>query len=223
VGALGWEAMLLTRDALRPQAPGLDLPPAAIATIPVPDVEFVGYGEDCVIVARLPLEAERLTDLLNEQDRYLVTDVLAHGLADGTQFELPEIELQRDEVFLVHAAGPRGNADRRQRTQQHLVAIQLGPYLVQGYYHGLPGSDPVDGIRRRKAMVPLTEATIEFVAGGSVVQSRVETVIVNRELMDWVVQAEDESLEFPELAVPKAEGRLAKDFTGDILGRIQAA
>jgi hypothetical protein len=193
------------------------------AVLPTPEVEFVGYGEDCVIVARMPLPSERLTDLLNEADSYVVTDVAAESLTDSQRFELPEIELQRDEVFLVHAAGPRGNPGRRQRTQQHAVAVQLGPYLVHGYYHGVPGANPLDGIRRRRPMVPLTDATVEFVAAGTVVQRRVETLIVNRELMDWVVEATDENVEFPELETPKAEGRLIKDFTGDILGRTEAA
>lgn len=41
--------------------------------------------------------------------------------------------------------------------------------------------------------------------------------------MDWVVEANDESMEFPELETPKAQGRLVKDFTGDVLGRTEAA
>jgi hypothetical protein len=193
------------------------------AVLPTPEVEFVGYAEDCVIVARMALPSERLTDLLNESERYLVSDVAAESLADNQRFELPEIELQRDEVFLVHATGPRGNPGRRQRTQQHPVAIQLGPYLVQGFYHGVPGANPLEGLRRRRPMVPLTDATIEFVVAGAIVQRRVETLIVNRELMDWVVEAGDDGVEFPELDAPKAEGRLVKDFTGDILGRTAAA
>ncbi|HEY7523809.1 MAG TPA: hypothetical protein VH720_09175 [Candidatus Limnocylindrales bacterium] len=188
-----------------------------------PDVEFVAYGEDCIVVARVALPTERLTDLLNSQERYRITDVVADSLTDGHAYELPEVELQRDELFLVHAAGPRGNPGRRKRTRQHSVVLQLGPYLVHGQFHAVPGSDPLEGLRRRKAMVPLTDATIEFVVGRAVQQRHVETLIVNRELMDWAVEAHDEGIEFPELEVPAATGRLAKDFTGQISTHIEAA
>jgi hypothetical protein len=197
--------MLLPHQAVHP------------AVLPSPEVEFIGYGVDCVIAARVPLTTERLTDLLNDCDRYAVTGVVAESLADRSLFELPEIELQRDEVFLVHASGPRGNPERRQRLRQHAVVLQLGPYLVHGFFHAIPGSDPLDGLRRRKPMVPITDATIEFVAAGEVVQRQVETVIVNRELLDWAVEADEgDEVEFPELEVPKATGRLVKDFTGQI-------
>jgi hypothetical protein len=212
--------MLTFQRPLQTDAPVHDaspLPPAS------PDVEFVAYGEDCIVVARVALRAERLTDLLNDQDRYRITDVVADSLTDGQAYELPEVELQRDELFLVHAAGPRGNPGRRQRTRQHAVVLQLGPYLVHGQFHAVPGSNPLEGIRRRKAMVPLTDATIEYVVAGRVQQRHVDTLIVNRELMDWAVEARDEEVEFPELEMPAATGRLAKDFTGQISSRTEAA
>jgi hypothetical protein len=181
------------------------------------EVEFVAFSEDCVLAARLALSAERLTDLLNDHESYALTDVTVESLADGHVVELPEVEVTRDEIFLVIASGPRGHAGRRQRTRQHPVVMQLGPYLVQGYFHGLPGSEPLSSLRRRKAMVPLTDASIEYVAGGAVQRQHVDTVIVNRDCLDWVVEAEDENLEPPELTTPVARGRLVKDFTGQVL------
>ena len=208
------------------RSPEFDAPPEPeISPLPVayPDVEFVAYGEDCVVVARVALPTERLTDLLNGQDRYRITDVVADSLSDGQAYELPEVELQRDELFLVHASGPRGNPGRRQRMRQHAVVLQLGPYLVHGQFHAVPGSDPLEGLRRRQAMVPLTDATIEYVVAGTAQQRRVDTLIVNRELMDWAVEAQDDEVEFPELEVPAATGRMAKDFTGQITSHIEAA
>jgi len=181
------------------------------------EVAFVAFGEDCVLAARLAMPAERLTDLLNDQDRYQLLDVIVESLADGHTVEIPGVEVHRDELLLVIAAGPRGHAQRRQRTRQHAVVMQLGPYLVQGHFHGLPGADPLPSLRRRKTMVPLTDAWIEYVAGGAVQRTHVDTVIVNRDCLDWVVEAEDESLDPPELPTPAAKGRLVKDFTGELL------
>jgi hypothetical protein len=215
--------ILPSRSLETPRFPTAAPPRPPADPVAQTEIEFLGYGEDCVIVARMSLAAERLTDLLNEHDHYRVIDVLAESLADGTVFDLPEIDLRRDELMLVHATGPRGNPGRRQRTRQHALVAQVGPYLVHGYFHGVPGADPLDGIRRRKAMVPLTEASIEFVSGGALQKRRVDTLILNRELMDWVVEAEQESVEFPELEGPVATGRLVKDFTGVVLGHHEAA
>jgi hypothetical protein len=215
----------LNLTALRQIGRLLDAAPQAeaqVATaVPVespalPEVEFVAFGEDCVLAARVSLPGERLTDLLNDEERYALMDVRVESLADGHTVEIPEVEVHRDELLLVIATGPRGHVERRQRTRQHPVVMQLGPYLVQGQFHGLPGTDPLPSLRRRKAMVPLTDASIEYVAGGVVQRTHVDVVIVNRECLDWVVEAEEESVEFPELPTAPATGRLAKDFTGEL-------
>lgn len=185
-----------------------------------PVVEFVAYGEDCLLSGHIRLAAERLSDMLNDHDEYELIDVLVERL-DGTQAaEVREVLIPRDELILVHAAGPRGSQARRQRMRLHAVAMQLGPYHVRGYLHALPGADPLLAIRRRKPMVPLTEAWVELTIGGHRQRRQVGTIVVNREQIDWVSAADDEDLnlpELPELPVPGDKGPLVKDFTGQIL------
>ena len=82
---------------------------------------------------------------------------------------------------------------------QHL-AIKMGPYKVRGFFHALPGADPVVAFRRRKAMVPLTDAQIEFTLHGERREIRVDTLIVNREQVDWVQAMLPTQVEFPERA-----------------------
>lgn len=177
-------------------------------------VEFVAYGEDCVLSGMVRMDADRLTDMLNDHDEYLLVDVLVEGLTDERSVEVTEVLVRRDELLLVHAAGPRGNQDRRRRTRSHPVAIQAGPYHLRGYLHVLPGADPVQAIRRRKVMVPLTDAWIEYpsISGGQ--RRRVGTVVVNREQIDWIVPAVDDEVEMPDLPLSADQGRLVKDFTG---------
>jgi hypothetical protein len=192
-------------------------PPAAPPLVPArstQQVEFVAYGEDCVLSGVVHMASDRLTDMLNEHDEYLLVDVLVEGLAGDRAVEVTEVLARRDELFLVHATGPRGNQDRRHRTRSHPVAIQMGPYHVRGYLHGLPGADPVQGIRRRKPMVPLTDAWIEFPLSTGRQRRRVGTVVVNREQIDWIVPAIDDEVEMPDLPLSGEEGRLLKDFTG---------
>ena len=201
-----------------PPSPAEPVAPSGTPRLPI--VEFVAYGEDCLLSGHIRLAAERLSDMLNDHDEYELVDVLVERL-DGTQAaEVRHVVIPRDELLLVHAAGPRGSQARRQRMRQHPVALQLGPYHVRGYLHALPGSDPLLAFRRRKVMVPLTDAWIEMTVGSAPQRRTIGTLVVNRELIDWVSTADDTDLEFPELPelpVPDDNGPLVKDFTGQIL------
>lgn len=194
-------------------APTVVAPPRAVARTSQ-QVEFVAYGEDCILSGVAHLGSDRLTDMLNDHAEYQLVDVLVEALTGESAVEMREVLVPRDEILLVHAAGPRGNQDRRHRTRSHPVAIQLGPYHVRGYLHALPGADPVRSIRRRKPMVPLTDAWIEFQPATGRERRRVGTVVVNREQIDWVVPAIDDEVEMPDLPLSAETGPLVKDFTG---------
>jgi len=202
-------------DADRSAAPE----PAGMAKSPGRELEFVAYGEDCLLSGHLRMSADRLTDMLNDHDEYLLVDVLLERLSDGGAVEIKEVLVPRDELLLVHATGPRGSAARRHRTRLHPVAIQMGPYHIRGYLHALPGADPILHMRRRKTMVPLTDAWIEYQSGGVRQRRRVGVVVVNREQVDWVVPAEDDQVEMPDLPLKADQGPLLKDFTGALFDR----
>ena len=176
------------------------------------EIEFVAYGEDCMLSGVVRMAADRLTDMLNEHDEYLLVNVLVEGLAGDRAMEVTEVLVRRDELLIVHAAGPRGNQGRRHRTRSHPVAIQLGPYHVRGYLHVLPGADPIQAIRRRKPMVPLTDAWIEFPADSGRQRLRLGTVMVNREQVDWIVPAVDDEVELPDLPLSRGAGPAGEGF-----------
>lgn len=198
----------LQRRALAPAPAAEELAPAK-----APEIEFVAYAEDCVLSGFVRLGVDRLTDLLNEHDRFLLEDVFAVDLAEGTAREVSEIQVSRDELLLVHAAGPRGDAGRRVRTRQYPVALRTGPFEVRGYLHCPPGTNPLASFSRRKPMVPLTEAWIEYETRERRQRLRVSTLIVNRHHVEWIVEALDDEVEMPDLVLQAARGPLAKDFT----------
>ena len=68
------------------QDPDLALPEAVIASGPV--VEFLAYGDDCLLVGRYRLRGDRMTDQLNEDDEYEVVDLVAERLSDGHAAEI---------------------------------------------------------------------------------------------------------------------------------------
>lgn len=186
----------------------------------LPIVEFVAYGEDCLLSGQIRLAAERLSDMLNDHDEYELVDVMVERLDGKGSSEAQQVLVHRDEILIVHATGPRGSQARRQRTRPHPVAMQMGPYHVRGYLHALPGSDPLLAIRRRKAMVPLTDAWIEFSIGGVRQRRQAAALVVNREQIDWISAADDDDIvltELPTMPVAAGQGPLVKDFTGQIL------
>ncbi len=195
--------------------PAADEPPVSSA-LP-PEVEFIGYAEDCLFRGHVRMAADRLTDLLNDHDEYELVDVLVEDLAGDRTVQLRDIVIARDELLLVHVVGPRGDRGRRVRTRQHPLAMQVGPYQVRGYIHALPGTDAVSSFRHRKPMVPLTEAWIDYLQGNAQQRRQVATVVVNRHQVDWVVEAQEAEVEMPDLFLQPDQGPLFKDFTGYVL------
>ncbi len=206
------------RDALsRSRAEQAPQPPPHAGEPHRPELEFTGYAEDCRVFGFLRLEGDRLTDMLNVQEEIRLVDAVAIGLDDGHAIEVGEMTVSRDELLAVRGSGPRGNSGRRARVRPYPVTLQTGPYTIHGYVHTLPGADPLLHVRRRKAMVPVTEAWIEYPNAAERQRVRVGTLIVNRELVDWIALSDDEEVKLPNLPAELAPGPLVKDFTGYIL------
>lgn len=185
--------------------------------VPKPqEVEFSAYAEDCRIFGFWRHDGERLSDALNATDEFLLHDVLLSALEDGRTTDAREFLVQRQEILAVRGAGPRGNVARRARTRPTPVTLQTGPYTIHGYLHGPPGADAVRQIRRRKPMVPLTEAWIEYLAAGSLHRARVGPIIVNHEAFDWIRHSRDEEVSTPSLPAETTIDPHAKDLTGYI-------
>jgi hypothetical protein len=201
--------MVMGRTQEAPVAP----PPASMLA---PELEFIGYAEDCVLAGHIRLDATRVSDLLNDHDEFELIDVHVESLAGDRVMEVRDVVVARDELLAVHAVGPRGERGRRVRTRQHPLAMQVGPYHVRGYLHALPGVDPISSFRHRRPMVPLTESWIEYELGSGRQRRRASTLVVNRQQIDWVVEARDDEVEMPDLPLKADHGPLLKDFTGDI-------
>ena len=174
-------------------------PTEPIVAIEPATQEFVAYGVDCVIRGTIALGATRLTDLLNDHDELILGDVRVAAFGSPEEAPVASVVVPRDEVLLIHASGSRGDAQRRRRTMQHPVAMQVGPYHVRGYLHALPGTEPVSSFIHRQSMVPLTNAWIEFMDGKVQRRDRIDVLVVNRQQVDWVVRASGNEVEMPDL------------------------
>lgn len=194
-------------------ADGEDLEAAPISG---PEVEFAAYAEDCRVFGFIRLTGDRMSDFLNEAPDYELADVMVVRLDDGVATQATDLRVNRDELLAVRAAGPRGDPARRTRRRPYPVSLQTGPYTIHGYVHGLPGADPLQQIRRLKPMVALTESWIEYQSGAQNHRARVGTILVNRELWDWIRLSRDEEVGLPDLPAETKPDPRAKDLTGHI-------
>ena len=141
------------------------------------------------------LEADRLTDLLNAHETLHLYRATFESLVDGSTRQAEEVVVHRSALVGVSVTGPRGDPALRRWTHSHAAVIQIGEFLVEGYAHSTPGEDPLATIRHRPAMVPLTDARLEYWPGGHHRRTWIGTMIFNRDLADWIRVVSDEELE----------------------------
>jgi hypothetical protein len=195
-----------------------DVEPADTSAAPsVIEIDVVAYAEDCILSGRLPMAAERLSDLLNENDEFEFVNVMVEDLVGNAPVETRDIVVHRDELLLVVAPNPRGNPGRRNHTRRHPIVATIGPYEVRGFIHALPGTDPIDSIRRRKPMIALTDAVIDFSIGSTHHRRDASVVILNRDCVDSIAEGQEGRIPAFDMPVAK-QGRLLKDFSGDRFG-----
>jgi hypothetical protein len=164
--------------------------PSDSEAVELPEVDFVAYSTSERLSGRIRLDSARLTDMLNTHQEFILVDALAERLPEGGSMVVPEILVRRDELALVRAGGPRGDRNLRVPTKAHRVVLRSGRYVVAGRHHSSNGEDPLAALRRRDPMFPLTDAVILFRVGANVVEEPGGTIVVNRDLVDWVRQGD---------------------------------
>jgi hypothetical protein len=188
-----------------------DVPPGPATA---PRVGLTTYTEDSLAFGYVALTAARVTDLLNEHEEVEFVDAYVLSLEDRHGLALRTIVVARDEILAVGVAGPRGDPARRVRTRSIPIELRIGPYDIWGNIHVMPGTDPLVSFRSRGAVVPLTEATVEWDSDDGHQVAHWGTVVVNRSLTEWIAPARRD-VRPPEVElVPEFDGvGLAKNFT----------
>ena len=185
IGSIGSRLRLVLRQPGPPGRPGATFDAAGL-----PEVEFVAYSTSERLSGRVRLDSARLTDMLNHHREFVLVDALAERLPEGGSMVVPEILVGRHELALVRVGGPRGDRALRIPTTTHQMVLRSGRYLVTGWLHTAAGEDPLAALRARDPMVPLTDAAILFRVGPDIVEEPGGTIVVNRDLVDWVRRGE---------------------------------
>lgn len=164
-------------------------------------IPFIGYAVGRRFIGYVECEGERLTDLLNRTESVVVREAFVESFEDDTVVNLGDGEVDRSILYAVETSGGRGEGTRRIHTISHRMQIQLGPYSALGLLHAMPGQMPLPYLHSRGPMIPLSDATLGFATRGVLTLRDVGTLIVNRDLLDWVRASEEEAVAFPGVPV----------------------
>ena len=157
-------------------------------------VPFSGYAEDCSFTGEVVLTGDRLSDFLASTVEFEVLNLSFRALDDGRVVDALYAPVLRDDLCLVLAGEPRGREDLRIWTRQYAVVAIVGPYTVRGYVHAPPTIDPLK-LPRRRAIVALTSATVDYVEAGAEVEIHADTVLINSARVERFEVATSEDVE----------------------------
>ena len=183
-------------------------------TVAEMQIPFSAYADDCTVSGELALPTDRLSDFLAATTEFQVASPEFRALDDGRSVSAESCEIERDDLCVIQATGPRGRAERRLWTRQHPVRMRVGPYTVIGYLHSPPTIDPFRTTDRR-AIVALTSAVVGIPEGGGTTWVEAESILINTSKIDHLETASEEDIGLAQsLDHRTALDPAAKDMTG---------
>ena len=164
-------------------------------------IPFIGYALARRFIGYVECDGDRLTDVLNRSESVIIRETYVESFEDDTVVNLGDGEVDRSILYAIETAGAGGEVTRRIHTIRHRLQVQVGPYTALGLLNSLPGQLTLPNLHSHGPMIPLSDATIGFNCRGTVRLRDVGTLIVNRDLIDWVRASDDEALAFPGVPV----------------------
>lgn len=149
-------------------------------------IGFTGFGLDYIARGQLELVEDRLTDALTRREELVLLDVVLEGLEDLARFGIGDHVLHRSELLAAVGGGPRGSRRKRVPTTARPLQVSVGPYRVRGRLHAPPDASVAERLLGSGPLIPLTEATIAYVARGILAVRDAPVIYVNRDRSSWV-------------------------------------
>jgi hypothetical protein len=122
--------------------------------------QLVAWAGDCMVRGSVELGEGRLSDQVNELDVVTFFDVTLRALDDGHEVSVDELEVDHAELHVIEVRGRRGDPDRRLRTVEERVTVELGPFEVTGNLHRPPNTQSMAALGRWAHFVPMTDALV---------------------------------------------------------------
>ena len=180
-------------------------------------IEFRGYAGDCIIQGRLDVPDDvRLTDFLNKSETYPVAEMSLYSLDDGHVVPAGEQQLEPDEIWAVEPTDENARSDLHLRTREVEVELDMPPYRVTGFLHGINTGDPLAALDRRGRMIPLTDSVIRFTYAAREISRDAPVLVVNRDKADSIKAIAYERTKIDEIPLPPTDPN-AVDTTSEII------
>jgi hypothetical protein len=151
-----------------------------------PLIGFDAFSVDQRVFGWVRLSADRLTDLVNAHREIAVDNAQIEHLTHGKVAWIDTVVIDRDQLIAVRAGGPHGDPAKRRRMRLHRLNVRAGAFRMGGYLHAPPGVAPLDEIRDRPTMIPLSSAWLEHWIDGHRVSQWVGTIVFNRDRADSI-------------------------------------
>ena len=158
--------------------------------MPIP---FSAYADDCTVTGELVLRTDRLSDFLASTTEFEIASPSFRALDDGREVTAESCAIERDDLCVILATGPRGRVERRIWTRQHPVRLRVGPYTVIGYLHSPATIDPFRTTDRRPISA-LTASIVGYPDGGGTSWVEAEAVLVNTAKIEHLETASEEEI-----------------------------
>lgn len=139
--------------------------------------EFSAYADDYTVRGEIMLRGQRLADHIDGADELRVEGVTVRALEDGREHNLHFAVIHREELCVVAATGPRGDANLRSRTRTYPMRAEIGPYAVVGYLHASPTADP-RVVTQRRRIIALSPARVAFIVAGERVDEEHDALLL---------------------------------------------
>src|SRR6476469_9494948 len=92
-------------------------------------IQFRAFTANSIVTGTLDIDAERLTDQLNEQESLVLTNATVVEIETQHEHQSPLLVVSRGDLLIVQVTGPRGSVRRRFKTSPHAVTLTIGPYV----------------------------------------------------------------------------------------------
>jgi hypothetical protein len=156
-------------------------------------IPFSAYADDCTVSGELTLESDRLSDFLASTTEFELASPEFRALDDGRTVTADTCEIERADLCVILATGPRGLPERRIWTRQHPVRLRVGPYVVIGYLHAPATIDPFRTTDRRP-IAALTSCAVGYAQGDGTAWIEAESVLVNTSKINELETASEEEI-----------------------------
>jgi hypothetical protein len=157
---------------------------------------FIAYSIGRRYIGHVDCGGNRLVDLFNAGGSVVIRDAYVESFEDDTVSHVGDVTVDRSILYAIEADFRRGDEARAIHAERRRIHVRFGPYSALGLLPDASDQLVLPLFESGGPMIRLSDATIGYAGGGVPHLRDVGSLIVNRELMDWVRAGEEDAPAF---------------------------